>query len=61
MPADLVKGDDARDVSERRRASEALAELARARYGWEHVAEGVLAAAAGRPSELAEPGPPTVA
>src|SRR5206468_1335399 len=36
----------------RRRASAALSELARERYGWERVAEGVIAAAEGRLAEL---------
>jgi glycosyltransferase involved in cell wall biosynthesis len=39
----------------RRRARAALSELARRRYGWERVAEGVIAAARGRLSELPEP------
>jgi len=42
---------------ERRDAASRLADLARARYGWEGVAEGVLAAAAGRLGELPEPLP----
>jgi glycosyltransferase involved in cell wall biosynthesis len=36
-------------------AGAALSELARRRYGWETVAEGVIAAAQGRLSELPEP------
>jgi glycosyltransferase involved in cell wall biosynthesis len=36
-------------------ARSALSELARGRYGWESVAEGVIAAAQGRLSELPEP------
>jgi glycosyltransferase involved in cell wall biosynthesis len=36
-------------------ARAALSELARGRYGWESVAEGVIAAAQGRLSELPEP------
>ncbi len=40
----------------RREAAAALAELARRTYGWESVAEGVIAAAQGRLDELAEPG-----
>ena len=43
------------DSGDRGRASDALARVARERYGWERVAEGVLAAAAGRLSELPEP------
>lgn len=39
----------------RRRASVALAELARSRYSWEAVGEGVLAAAQGRLGELPPP------
>ena len=41
---------------ERARATAALADLARRRYGWENVAEGVIAAAQGRLDELPEPG-----
>jgi glycosyltransferase involved in cell wall biosynthesis len=40
---------------DRLRASRALSELARERYGWERVAEGVIAAAQGRLAELPEP------
>jgi glycosyltransferase involved in cell wall biosynthesis len=43
------------DASERRRAAAALAEVARSRYAWEAVAEGVIAAAQGRLSELPQP------
>jgi len=39
-------------------AAASLARAARARYGWESVAEGVLAAARGRLGELPEPGYP---
>jgi glycosyltransferase involved in cell wall biosynthesis len=39
----------------REAARAALAALARERYGWERVAEGVIAAAQGRLSELPEP------
>jgi glycosyltransferase involved in cell wall biosynthesis len=39
----------------RERASEALAELARKRFGWEGVAAGVIAAAQGRLGDLVEP------
>jgi len=39
----------------RTRARAALSELARERYGWRTVAEGVIAAAQGRLSELPEP------
>jgi len=42
----------------RERASAALAALARRRYGWEGVAEGVIAAALGRLDELPVPGVP---
>jgi glycosyltransferase involved in cell wall biosynthesis len=44
------------DPSERARAAAALSETARRRYGWESVAEGVIAAAEGRLDELPEPG-----
>jgi hypothetical protein len=37
-------------------AAAALARVARARYGWESVAEGVIAAAQGRLDRLPEPG-----
>ena len=37
---------------QRERASLALSELARATYGWEAVAEGVIAAAEGRLADL---------
>ena len=40
------------DPAERDRARAALAELARERFGWEHVAAGVVAGALGRLSEL---------
>jgi len=46
-------------AAERERASAALSELARRRYGWEGVAEGVIAAAQGRLGDLAAPGPGT--
>jgi glycosyltransferase involved in cell wall biosynthesis len=39
----------------RARARAALSHVARERYGWERVAEGVIAAAEGRLSELPEP------
>jgi glycosyltransferase involved in cell wall biosynthesis len=39
----------------RARARSALSDLARERYGWESVAEGVIAAAQGRLDELPEP------
>ncbi len=39
-------------AAERERASAALSELARATYGWEAVAEGVIAAAEGRLADL---------
>jgi len=42
-------------ANERREASTALSALARRRYGWEAVAEGVIAAAEGRLGDLAEP------
>ena len=41
---------------ERSKAREALSEEARARFGWEGVAEGVIAAAEGRLDELPRPG-----
>ena len=43
------------DSGRRARAAAALSELARALYGWEGVARGVIAAAEGRLDELAEP------
>jgi glycosyltransferase involved in cell wall biosynthesis len=45
-------------ADQRSRTSASLAELARRRYGWESVAEGVIAAARGRLDELAVPGAP---
>jgi glycosyltransferase involved in cell wall biosynthesis len=47
------------DPVKTRAATAALAAAARARYGWESVAEGVIAAAQGRLGELAEPGSAT--
>jgi glycosyltransferase involved in cell wall biosynthesis len=44
------------DPVERASASQALSDAARGRYGWEAVAQGVIAAAEGRLSELSEPG-----
>jgi glycosyltransferase involved in cell wall biosynthesis len=44
------------DPAVRARAAHALSILARGRYGWDAVAEGVLLAAQGRLSELAAPG-----
>jgi len=44
------------DDAQRGRAVAALAALARRRYGWESVAEGVIAAAQGRLDELSRPG-----
>jgi glycosyltransferase involved in cell wall biosynthesis len=44
------------DPEERDRAREALSREARARFGWEGVAEGVIAAAEGRLGELPRPG-----
>ena len=41
--------------AERDRASAALSDTARRLYGWEAVAEGVIAAAQGRLGELPEP------
>jgi len=46
------------DPPERARATAALARLARRRYGWESVAEGVIAAAEGRLDVLDVPPPP---
>jgi glycosyltransferase involved in cell wall biosynthesis len=43
------------DPAERARAAAALAEEARARYSWESVAQGVIAAAQGRLDELTPP------
>src|SRR5215213_5478852 len=45
------------DPAERRRASAALAAQAAARYSWESVAEGVIAAAQGRLDALPHPAP----
>ena len=48
------------DDGRRAAASAALSDLARARYGWERVAEGVIAAAKGELGELPRPvGPPS--
>jgi glycosyltransferase involved in cell wall biosynthesis len=44
--------------AERSRASAALSEVARRRYGWEGVARGVLAAAEGRLGEIPAPSSP---
>jgi glycosyltransferase involved in cell wall biosynthesis len=44
------------DPRERDRAREALSSEARGRFGWEGVAEGVIAAAEGRLDELPAPG-----
>jgi glycosyltransferase involved in cell wall biosynthesis len=49
------------DPGERERARAALAREARARYGWEGVAEGVVKAALGRLEELPEVPPPAPA
>jgi glycosyltransferase involved in cell wall biosynthesis len=46
------------DPAERERASAALAAQAAARYSWESVAEGVIAAAQGRLDALPHPAPP---
>jgi hypothetical protein len=46
------------EEGERRRAGAALAAAASSRFGWESVAEGVIAAAQGRLGELASPAPP---
>jgi glycosyltransferase involved in cell wall biosynthesis len=46
------------DPAERERAREALATQAAARYSWESVAEGVIAAAQGRLDALPHPAPP---
>jgi len=43
------------EPARRERASEALAELARERFGWEGVARGMIAAAQGRLEKLVEP------
>jgi glycosyltransferase involved in cell wall biosynthesis len=43
--------------AERERARASLSELARGRYGWGAVAEGVIKAALGRLDELSEPPP----
>jgi hypothetical protein len=44
------------DAGERERARAALSEEALRRFGWEGVADGVIAAAQGRLSELQRPG-----
>jgi glycosyltransferase involved in cell wall biosynthesis len=49
------------ETPQRERASVALAALARSRFGWEGVAEGVIAAAEGRLDQLIEPGAPPAA
>jgi glycosyltransferase involved in cell wall biosynthesis len=46
------------DPAERGRGHAALAEAAAGRYGWESVAEGVIAAARGELDELPSPAPP---
>jgi len=46
---------------QRARAAQSLSAEARRRYGWESVAEGVIAAAQGRLQELAKPGAPAPA
>jgi glycosyltransferase involved in cell wall biosynthesis len=46
------------DPARRRPAAASLAELARGRYGWESVAEGVIAASQGRLEGLARPAAP---
>ena len=46
------------DGARRARASAALSELARGRYGWESMAEGVIAASAGELTGLARPTAP---
>jgi hypothetical protein len=43
------------DDDRRLAASESLSKLARARYGWESVAEGVIAAARGELADLPRP------
>jgi glycosyltransferase involved in cell wall biosynthesis len=45
------------DPAERRRAGEALAATAAERFGWEHVAETVIAAAQGRLADLPDAAP----
>jgi glycosyltransferase involved in cell wall biosynthesis len=45
------------DPAERRRAGAALADTAAERFGWEHVAEGVIAAAQGQLAELPDAAP----
>ena len=46
------------EEARRAAASTALSDLARARYGWESVAEGVIAASRGELAELARPAVP---
>ena len=43
------------DERRRRRAAAELSGIARRRFGWESVAQSVIAAAQGRPEELPEP------
>jgi len=50
-----------RPAAERDQLAGRLAERARRRYGWQGVADGVIAAAQGRLSELAEPAPGSAA
>jgi glycosyltransferase involved in cell wall biosynthesis len=45
------------DPAQRRRAGDALAATAAERFGWEHVAEGVIAAAQGRLGDLPDATP----
>ena len=44
-------------AAERARAASALSDVARRRFGWESVANGVIAAARGRLDELPRPAP----
>jgi glycosyltransferase involved in cell wall biosynthesis len=44
------------EPSERARAASSLSDTARRQFGWESVAEGVIAAAEGRLDELPKPG-----
>jgi glycosyltransferase involved in cell wall biosynthesis len=49
------------EPAERARASASLADLAHRRFGWEGVAQGVIAAAQGRLDDLPEPAPEATA
>jgi glycosyltransferase involved in cell wall biosynthesis len=54
--ADRLLGWLGAGEARRGRAAAALSETARGRYGWDRVADGVIAAATGRIDELPAPG-----